>query len=211
MKYTKIPASKKKSLFGTTSTERNQIIESTLPGPGSYGNLSTFKVVKSPKSKTTFGLSSKKTSKEVVKSDNLGPGTYASPRNIVKGGVWGKATRDVTKGIDMKSKENTGNEECQSTKTQKPMFTEKEFINSKFDWKWYRKQYHDILLNGNDKGSASMNISSKFRPLSISPTHNKGRLNRFGTSPRFKDTNTNPINLSSFKGSEAASVKQILQ
>eukprot|EP01084_Bolivina_argentea_P115969 206145_1 len=224
-KYCKIPAAKKKSVFGTATTDRNEINSSKLPGPGAYGiNTSTFDATKSPqspKSKSTFGTSTKEAAKEVIKSAKLGPGIYASPKHKVNGGTWSKAMRQVSTINNFKKTASPGPGEYKAVQqAENPIFTqaEKNFQSSQFDWKWYRTQYHNVISNGmtkNDvvkspKSLKSCNVSSKFRNISFSPTHNKNGFNHFGTSPRFADKTSNPVNLSSFKGEHNVSVKNIL-
>eukprot|EP01083_Nonionella_stella_P215586 775801_1 len=229
VKYNKIPRGKSQSSFGTAALDRNEIIESSLPGPGNYcANTSTFKSTKSPKSKTTFGVSTKEIAKEVIKSKKLGPGAYdpsvKPSKPVVKGGSWNKAVRRVTTAIDVKNKTNPGPGEYNAIQTEQSVFTKAEsaqFDTAQFDWKLYRKQYHDIVLNRNNTkngikspkspayASTASHISSKFRTLSLSPTHNKNGSNHFGVSPRFNQKSTNPVNLSSFKGSVGGSVKEI--
>ena len=179
IKYEKFAVTKSKSLFGTSSTERNELIKSSVPGPGSYDDvLSTFeKQIKSPKSRTTFGASPKKTAQEIEKSSKLGPGIYESPKHIVNGGTWSKSPRKVTKQIDTRNRDT--------------MCEENGMIES-------------------EKQPKSCNISNKFRPLSLSPTHNKKTVNSFGTSPRFCSKTTDTQSLSSFRGSAGASVKECI-
>ena len=192
IKYEKFAVTKSKSLFGTSSTERNELSKSSVPGPGSYDDvLSTFeKQIKSPKSRTTFGVSPKKTAQEIEKSSKLGPGIYESPKHIVNGGTWSKSPRKVTKQIDMRNRDTMCEKNGMMTTPKTQIFTKGE-VESETQPK-------------------SCNISNKFRPLSLSPTHNKKTVNNFGTSPRFCSKTTDTQSLSSFKGSAGASVKECI-
>lgn len=229
-KYTKIPASSPKSIFGNTSTERNELRQSAIPGPGAYAEdwantLVTSPKLKSPRISGTFGSAKKLISTECAKTDKLGPGcydcidSYESPRRKVNGlgSTWGKAPRPVVDTIDTATKKETvSNVQVETaaagTGMGSAMSTEKDLDEAHFDWKWYRTQYHEMVMHKDNALKSPLRssiISNKFVAIAQSPTHNKSS-HHFGASPRFKDLNTDPAMLSSFKGCRPTSVKQIL-
>jgi len=207
-KYNKIPSSSPKSIFGTSSTERNEVRESAIPGPGAYTeDLTPFRSPKSKATKsavtlTTFGSAKKVVSTECVKTDNLGPGCYESPKLKINGlgGIWGRAPRPVVDPVDVDQemkKSACAQRDGPSSGT--PLFTEKDLKDSQFDWKWYRTQYHEMVMEINKESKSPLRssiISTKFVAMAQSPTYNK-TSHHFGASPRFKDINTDPTCLSS--------------
>jgi len=224
------------SIFGTASTERNEVRESAIPGPGAYTeDLTSIRLTsKSPKYKskamksaatsTTFGISKKVISTECEQTDNLGPGCYESPKLKMNGlgAIWAKAPRPVVDAVDVdeEMKKSVGAQrgdlDLDPSSGGSPLFTEKDLRDSQFDWKWYRTQNHEMVMHQNKASKSPLQlrstiISNKFVPIAQSPTHNKSN-HHFGASPRFKDINTDPMNLSSFRGSgnRPTSVKQIL-
>jgi len=173
----------------------------------------------------TFGSAKKLISTECAKTDKLGPGcydcidSYESPRRKVNGlgSTWGKAPRPVVDTIDTATKKETvSNVQVETaaagTGMGSAMSTEKDLDEAHFDWKWYRTQYHEMVMHKDNALKSPLRssiISNKFVAIAQSPTHNKSS-HHFGASPRFKDLNTDPAMLSSFKGCRPTSVKQIL-